>query len=228
VYGINPGMVEVLTNGVSTDLFDYDKNKEISGDLRRELGADRKFIVFYHGEIGLHRGILETAEAIKKLAHTYHDMLFFLLGPDEDNLSEKLNKLIRNNFYIHKPVDYSEVPKLMSMCDVGIAAFDTHSFPRTSCPLKILEYLAMEKIVIATDIPFNRELLKYGDCMILIPSNNPENIAEAIEYVYKNRQALQEMGKIGRTIIKQHYTWESKAKDVMALIEKLRQADARN
>jgi glycosyltransferase involved in cell wall biosynthesis len=219
MYGINPEMVDVLTNGVSTDLFDYKKNEKISLDLRHELGVDKKFIVFYHGELGLQRGVLETAEAIAKLAHAYPDILFFLLGPDEEHLSEKLDKLIKNNVYVHKPVDHSEVPKFISMCDVGIAPFDTHSFPWTSCPLKVLEYLAMEKIVIATDILFNRELLKYGDCIFLIPSNSPENIAEAIEYVYKNREQLREMGKTGRSIIEQYYTWEIKAKDVVALIE---------
>lgn len=226
VFGADPAMVKVLTNGVSLDLFDYNKYRT-SKNFKEQLNLNEKFIVFYHGSVQwvMERGIPQTAEAIARLAPKYPEITLFLLGFNGKNLQNEL-KFLNGNVYIHGPVSHSEVPKFISMCDVGIAPFDTSSFPRTSCPLKILEYLAMEKIVIATDIPFNRELLSYGDCIFLMPSNNPENIAEAIEYVYKNKEALKRMGKIGRAIIEQHYTWESKAKDVVAFIEELYQNDA--
>jgi glycosyltransferase involved in cell wall biosynthesis len=231
VFGIDRAMVKVLTNGVSLDLFDHKKYGASSKNLKKQLNLDEKFIVFYHGSSGMlrdtarDRGVPQTAEAIARLVPKYPEITLFLLGLIDKNLQNEL-EFLNGNVYIHGAVSHNEVPKFISMCDVGIAAFDTFSFPRTSCPLKILEYLAMETIVIATDIPFNRELLSYGDCIFLIPSNSPENIAEAIEYVYKNKEALKRMGKIGRTIVEQHYTWESKAKDVVAFIEELYQNDA--
>jgi len=224
VFGADPAMVKVLTNGVSLDLFDNNKYRASSKNLKEQLNLDEKFIVFYHGSLYIEkRGIQEAVKAIAELTPKYPEITLFLLGSGAKKIQNKLKFLTKDNLCIHGPVDHSEVPKFISMCDVGIALFDTFSFPRTSCPLKILEYLAMEKIVIATDIPFNRELLKYGNCMILIPSNSPENITEAIEYVYKNREASKRMGKIGRGIIEQHYTWERKAKDVVSFIEELYQ-----
>lgn len=222
LFGIKPSLVKVLTNGVSSHLLAYKKDRMFIEKIRKELQLHEKFVVFYHGSLGHKRGILETIDAIKKLASKYPEITFFMIG-----LGHSRNRLIslikknslENNVYIHEGVSHVEIPKFISMSDVGIAPLDTFSYPRTSCPLKVLEYLAMEKIVIATDIPFNRELLRYGNCMILIPSNSSREIAEAIEYVYKNKNELKEMGKMGKTIIEQHYTWDNKAAELVEIIE---------
>lgn len=222
VFGINPLIVKVLTNGVSSHLLAYKKNRMFIEKLRKELQLHEKFVIFYHGSLGHKRGLLETIKAIKKLASKYPEIAFFVLGSGHrrNSLISLIKKnSLENNVYIHEAVSHVEIPKFISMSDVGIAPLDTFSYPRTSCPLKVLEYLAMEKIVIATDIPFNRELLRYGNCMIHIPSNSSRKIAEAIEYVYKNKNELKKMGKMGKTIIEQHYTWDSKAAELVEIIE---------
>ena len=218
VFRVDSAMIKVLTNGVSLDLFDYSKYRIVSKKLKEKLNLNEKFVVFYHGSFGSKRGLLETIEAIVRLAPRYPEIAFFIVGSGShfENEMESLvkKKALQNNVYIHEAVSHSEVPKFISMCDVAIAPFDSSSYPRTSCPLKILEYLAMMKPIITTAIPFNMELVKHGACLFFIHSNSPEDITRAIEHVYKNIEKLRQVGKIGRTVIEQYYTWEEKAKDL--------------
>jgi glycosyltransferase involved in cell wall biosynthesis len=222
-YGLDPAKVGVVTNGVSLEIFDCEKNIISSEQLKKRLKLSKRFIIFYHGAFEDKRGLMETIEAMAKIAPRHPEILFFMLGNGSIQYVNKLRSLIEEkhlecNVCIHGPVSQEEVPKFILMCDVGIAPLATYSFPRTSCPIKLLEYLAMERPVISTDIPFSKEILSYGKCGVLISSNKPENLAIAIKHMYENRASLKQMGKIGRAIIEKHYTWGEKVKDLLNFI----------
>jgi len=142
--------------------------------------------------------------------------MLFLLGAGPGlKLFENLirESKIEDNVVIHKPVDYSDVPKYIAMADVGIVPLPDISDWRNQSPLKLIEYLAMGKTVIATDIPANRELIGEEKCGIYISAANPEAIAEAIVYAYNNRERLEEWGASGRAIVKKEYDWKTVAQD---------------
>ena len=69
-------------------------------------------------------------------------------------------------------VDYEDVPKYISMSDVAIIPLPDMHYWRSQSPLKLLEYLAMTKTVIISDIPAHRAVI--GDaCGIYSPSLHP-------------------------------------------------------
>jgi glycosyltransferase involved in cell wall biosynthesis len=147
----------------------------------------------------------------------YPDVVLFLLGagPIVPGLKELIQKeKLQDNVIVHDPVDYAEVPKHIAMCDVGIIPLPDLAYWRFQCPLKLLEYLAMKKVVIATDIPAHRSIIGKEKCGIYISSAKPMEIAKSIMYAYHNREQLEEWGKTGRKIIKQKYTWEKVAKNL--------------
>jgi len=61
-----------------------------------------------------------------------------------------------------------------------------------------LEASTMRKPVIATDIRGCREAIDNGKTGILVPLKNPEKLAEAIIYLFKNPEKAKEMGRKGR------------------------------
>jgi len=81
-------------------------------------------------------------------------------------------------------------------------------------PLKLLEYLAMKKVVIVTDILAHRLVVGTEKCGIYVSSVKPTEIAKSIMYAYRNREKLEEWGAAGRTIIDEKYSWEKVAKDL--------------
>lgn len=214
--GVTRPAVKVISNGVATDLFNYGKNQSCSIELRRTLRLSEKFIVMYHGSLGASRGLVETIEAFGDINAKYPDIVFFMLG---EGASEMLLRLIAEKsletvVFIHKPVRRAEVPKFVGMCDMGIDPRAISSWARNSCPIKVLEYLAMEKPIISTKIPFSVEIIDYGNCGMLIPSNEPADIAAGIELMYLKRDLFLQMGKIGRNVVEQYYSWDRKATDL--------------
>lgn len=221
--GITKPPVEVISNGVAIELFDYNKNKSYSRELKEQLKLSGKFVVMYHGSLGHFRGLPQTIEAIARINLEHPEIIFFALGLGTDDYVEMLMKLVekkslRNNVYIHKPVDRAQVPQFLAMCDVGIDPRGISSWSRSSCPLKLLEYLAMEKPIISTNIPFSAEILERGNCGILIPSDDPKDIAAGIKFMYERRYSLFHMGRIGRTIVEQYYSWDGKANDLESFL----------
>lgn len=213
-FDLNPDNVGVWTSGVSDSLFNPKNFIPDSAELKRKLGLTGKFVVFYHGVFSPTRGLTATIDALKILLPKYPDIVFFLLGTGP--LASKLSALIQKeglqgNVIIADPVDHSEVPKFISMCDIGIVPLPDHPYWRFQSPLKLLEYLAMEKVVVLTDIPAHRAVVGEAKCGIYISSVNPMEIAKAIEHVYFNKENLEEWGKIGREIVKREYTWEKVA-----------------
>lgn len=108
---------------------------------------------------------------------------------------------------LHDSVAYSDVPKYIAMCNVGIVPLPNLPYWRHQCSLKLLEYLTIEKVVIVTDIPANREIVGNGKCGIYISSPNPVEIANSIVHVYQNREKLKKWGTSGREIITKRCNW---------------------
>ena len=214
-FRINPEFIGVWTSGVSTALFKPEKYSGI--EMRRKLGLTNKFVIFYHGDLTVHRGIIESIKSIEILKSKCNDLVLFLLGsgPALHVLVETVRKKgIQDKVIIHNPVDYVEVPKYISMCDVGIVPLPNLPVWRHQSPLKLLEYLAMEKVVIVTDIPANREIVGNSGCGIYIASANPKEIARAIIHARNNRERLKEWGSYGRAITNEKYSWEKVAEDL--------------
>ena len=222
VFDVDPKLVGVWTSGVSTAFF---KPENYDGDmLRKKLGLDGKFIVFYHGDMNLKRGIIETIKSLEKLKEEEGDITLFLLGegPYLHVLRSLVQELgVQNRVIFHRKVSYAEVPKYIAMCDVGIVPLPDSPNWRHQCPLKLLEYLAMKKVVIATDIPANREVMGESKSGIYISSTDPQEIAKAIVYVYNNREKLAEWGASGESIIEESYSWERVAEDFEAYLSEL-------
>jgi glycosyltransferase involved in cell wall biosynthesis len=216
-YDLDPNKVGVWTSGVSEELFDPENPILRRETIRMSLGLTEKFVVFYHGVFTATRGLIETAEAVKILKSKYPNVVFYLLGsgPIVPMLKALIQKEdLQENVIIHDPVEQSEVPKFIKMCDVCIVPLPNHPYWRHQSPLKLLEYMAMEKVVILTDIPAHKSVVNEAKCGLYISSVNPTEIAEAIEYAYINKENLEEWGKIGRRIITEKYTWKKVAKDL--------------
>jgi glycosyltransferase involved in cell wall biosynthesis len=221
-FNISPTFVGVWTSGVSTQVFTPDKIDRT--EMRNTLGLNDKFVVFHHGALSKARGIAQAIKSIEILKSRYSDLTLFLLGTGSGvealrNTAEELG--VQDRVIMHGWVNYSDVPKYVAMCDVAIVPLPDSPSWRYQCPLKLLEYLAMKKVVIVTDIPANREVIGNHPCGIYVSSSNPQEIAEAIAFAHENREKLAEWGKSGREIIKEKYTWEKVAEDFYDYLSKL-------
>ncbi|MGD8507229.1 MAG: glycosyltransferase [Candidatus Bathyarchaeota archaeon] len=215
-FSIHPNSLGVWTSGVSQDLFNPKRSN--GREMRKKFRLDDKFVIFNHGTLAMCRieGIIGTVKSLKILKSQYGDLVLFLLG--EGGGMSSLRKAIReagleDDVIVHQKVNHADVRKFIAMCDLGIVPLPDSPNWRYQCPLKLLEYLAMEKVVVATDIPAHREIIGKSRCGIYIPSIDPDQIAKAIAYAYNNRDQLKKWGASGRVIVEREYTWERVAED---------------
>lgn len=216
-FGINPDGVGVWTSGVSEKLFMTGNNNEEIKNLRVKHGLTKKFVILYHGVFTASRGLKETIESLKILKNEGLDVVLFLLGggPALSLLTNAVKEnQLEKNVIIHSQVEYEKVPKYIQMADVCIVPLPDNQFWRSQSPLKLLEYLAMEKTVILTDIPAHRFVVGDSKCGVYIQSVSPTEIARSVIYVLSNSDNLSEWGKSGRKIIFNRYTWEKVAGDL--------------
>ena len=214
-FDVNRDFVGVWTSGVSSELFRpeiYNEEK-----IRKELSLENKFVVFYHGSMTLNRGIVETVRAVAGLKEKHKDLTLFLLGDTPflgvfKRLAQE--ESVVDRVLMHEAVAYDEVPKYIAACNVGIVPLPDLPVWRNQSPLKLLEYMAMKKVVIATDIPANREVIGKSKCGIYISSADPEEIADAITLAYQYKNKLDEWGAAGRAIVVERYAWEKIAQEL--------------
>jgi glycosyltransferase involved in cell wall biosynthesis len=212
-FQVKPGQMYVWKNGVDLKLFSPEKYDR--DEMRKKLGLTDKFVIFYHGSFRL-CGIVETIKSVKLLEEKYPDLVFFLLGAGGGlKLYERIIQEdgIGDRVVIHSPVDYEDVPKYIAIADVGIVPLPDIPDWRNQSPLKLIEYLAMRKTVIATDIPANREFIGADKCGIYLSSVAPEEIAKAIEFVYERKEELGFCEKMETTVPIKDYDWRKIAEN---------------
>lgn len=221
-FRINKKAFGVWTSGVSIDLFNSKKNLEKGSYLRAKHDLLKKFVVFYHGAFSDTRGLIETVNAFVEVRRQEPNIVLFLLGsgPAASLLQDLVKKeSLQKNVIIHPPVNYADVPPYIAMADVCILPLPDYPHWRSQSPLKLLEYLAMEKTVILTDIPAHKMVIDEKSCGIFINSVSPHNIAEKILEVFKNKEKLLIWGKTGKKIIEEEYTWDKVAKQLDNFIQ---------
>ena len=182
--------------------------------LREKMNLKNKFVVMYHGTLTPARGLQESIEAINLLSREYSDITLFLVGDGIAKIKLEhmtINLNLGNRVIINDPVPHKKIPLYISLADVGILPFPHILWWRVSSPIKLMEYLAMGKPVIVTDIEAHRDVLNSNNCGIFIPSHNPEAIARGILKAYRKRNNLREIGQQGRKIIQEAYTWQKQA-----------------
>ena len=127
-------------------------------ELRYRLGLDAllsKKVLLYHGVLDEQRGILQL---IKLFAESFKedDKVVLLLvgdGPAKDSVKRFIRQNKVDNIILLDPVSYSKMPELIAACDVGLVLLPDHPWWRHQCPTKLIEFLALGKPIIASDLP---------------------------------------------------------------------------
>lgn len=209
-FQIDPYEIGVLPNGVSAN-FDPAKYAAEGRLLRRKFGLTNAFVVLYHGAVSSNRGLIESARSIEMLDRgKYDDVVLFILGSGP--ALSKIRRLvdergIHGRVVFHDPVHYNQVPKYIAMADVGLVPLPNHPDWVHQCPLNLLEYLAMEKPVIITDISCNRWIVGKNKCGTYVKDADPKEFAKAISYLHDNRKMLKQWGAHGKSIVERKFNW---------------------
>ena len=88
-------------------------------------------------------------------------------------------------------------------------------------PLCVIEAMAMEKPVIATEVDGTPEIVQHNMNGILVPPKNAAALSEALEYALENRAELLAMGREGRQWVTERFSLARQVEETEALYERL-------
>lgn len=78
-------------------------------------------------------------------------------------------------------------------------------------PNAVLEAMACGLPVVASDISGNQELVQHGQTGLLVPSESPDELRQALAQLMGNADLCRRMGAAGRQLAASEYTWENTA-----------------
>lgn len=201
---IDKDNIAIIPNGVSIQIFDHKK----SGlQIRENYSLQNAFIVLYVGHIEKWAGVQEIISAASLLEPTNPDIKFLFVG-DGMLRSESTKKNTPKNVIFAGPHPHLRIPDFIACSNVTISAFPNSITTHAASPLKIFEYMAMEKPVITTYVDGLKDVLIDKENGIIIPSNAPKVIAEAIIKLKNSKELAQKLGKNALKTIQRKYTWE--------------------
>jgi glycosyltransferase involved in cell wall biosynthesis len=107
-------------------------------------------------------------------------------GPCRDQLEEQVHSLPnRDQVHFTGAVSHDRIPGYLAAMDITVAPYrpiDDFYFS----PLKLFEYFAMGKAVIATDVGQISQMIRHGENGLLTEPANANSLAEALTLLAKD------------------------------------------
>jgi glycosyltransferase involved in cell wall biosynthesis len=225
-FGINKERIGVWSSGVAADLFDpAGVDKLCVEGIKSRLGVYDRTVIMYHGVLSAFRGLQDAVKALALLRAEGHDNAALVFVGDGPAIAE-IRSLAKEHGLsdVVKLVDsvpHEEVPSWVAACDAGMLPFPRSKWWEMSSPLKLLEYLAMEKPVVLTDLPAHRAVMGDAKCAFYLEDSSPVTVARGIRALAAQKGALAQIGKEGRAIVLAKFTWEKQVSNLLGYVERL-------
>lgn len=210
----------VLPDGVNLEQYsginNY-KNKP-KNPLNKQLNVG--YVGSFHPGKGIEL-VIKTAELVQQAKIT-----FYILGGNQDEVQDKIaitKELGINNIKWLGYVPNKEVPKHIEMCDVmllpnqeKVLINGNHDIGMWTSPLKMFEYMAAAKIILASDLPVLREILNNSNS-ILCTSHSPDIWAYYLLEIQNNRAKYEHLSDQARIDALQ-FSWDKRADSCLSYI----------
>ena len=221
--GIEDNKIKIIPNGVNIEKF-LPKSQYIS--LKHKLGLKNEKILGYIGSIRRIEGIEILLQAIKIIKQKVKDITLLIIDPGDPiyikelrTITEKLD--IKNNIKFIGSVPNNEIDDYYSIVDICIIPRLNLRVNQFVTPLKPLEAMAMGKLLITSDLPALRELVKPKISGELFEAENYKELAEKLLFYLNNQEMINKIGKKARDYVVTHYSWNNIIKKYLSLYNSL-------
>ncbi len=213
-YNVIERRIEVIENGANTDMF-----RPISIEIvKKELNLDPHLsYICFVGNFVAWQGLEYLIRCAPLVLKACPDARFLLVGDGmlKSKLSEMARELGISEIVIFTGmVPYEKVPLYINASEVCVVP--KKSLKSGYSPLKLYEYLACEKAVVASKVE-GFECLEEQKAGILV--ENPEELARAIIKLLKDEKLRDEMGRNGREYVVKGHSWKNVAMKILSICE---------
>jgi glycosyltransferase involved in cell wall biosynthesis len=214
--GIPAEKMHVIANAADPQKFrPLPKDRE----LAQKYDLADKTVVGWIGSLVGWSGIESLIDAARHVLRTRPQVCFMMVGggKNQEFFREQLQiPHLRDRVILPGTVPHSEVPRYLSCMDVVLAPYPKLAFWYASS-MKIFEYMAAGKTVLATDVGQVGEIITDGVNGFLFDPDHDGELREKIVTLVDSAEARQRVGAQARRDIEQKWNWDNNAKQMLAV-----------
>ncbi|MFX0025460.1 MAG: glycosyltransferase [Candidatus Hermodarchaeota archaeon] len=223
--GANPKKVKIILNGIS--LANTKVNKEKYELLRKKFNIyENDFVILFMGYLYDFAGLKEIIEYYdNQVKNGLINLKFIIIGYGGiySFLKNYIKEIHAKWVMLTGRLSFFELPEYIELADLCLLSFKLNDITRNITPVKLMEYMAMQKPVLSTELP--SVINEIGENNGVIFAKNQNHLIEMIGELSINKQELKEIGIKGFNLIKQKYLWSkliNKFKKIMLYVIKKR------
>jgi glycosyltransferase involved in cell wall biosynthesis len=188
-----------IIKGSGVDMSEYAPSSESPGDP----------VVILPSRMIWDKGIGEFVEAARILKSRQVQAQFVLAGSPDSNNPKSVSLDDLENWNREGIVEWWGFCKNMPSVFEQVHLVCLPSYYGEGVPKVLIEAASCEKPIVTTDMPGCREIVHDGINGMLVPPRNSHALAEAIDFLLKDRDTRQRMGKAGRRIVEAEFSLEA-------------------
>lgn len=211
--GIERSKMMPLPEGIDLDRF-----SDADGEaIRRRYNLNDSKVIIYVGTIDAMRKLDVLIYAFSKVKKSRENVKLLMVGEgnDKSNLEELASELgIPDNVVFTGQVYSHEIPNFIAATDIGVSPVPPLDFYKLSSPIKMFEYMAMAKPVVANEeILEQEEVIRESEGGILVKFES-ESFTNGIMELLNNPERAKEMGRKGHQWVVKNRSYENMAREV--------------
>jgi glycosyltransferase involved in cell wall biosynthesis len=216
--GIDRKRVTVIPNGVSPSDFPPSALPGREG---------RSPVLLYIGTLADWQGLEIVIKALPKILEQ-EAVRLRIVGRGRSRQRKLLAKQIRklgveDKVIVQPAVPHHEVPALIAESDICLAplGLNDRNVTQGACPIKVLEYMASSRPLIASNIPIVRELVRVDVDALLFSPNDPEDLARQVLALLKDHKLSERLADSATERARTKFTWHEAQKKLVKVYGKL-------
>jgi len=216
-FGLATQKVYVEPNGVDEQFFPSAQDSDVRNEARRLLGIDENInLALYTGRFFEWKGLEIFPAASLLLEDTM--AIGIVGGPKEEFTRITGIQSLPSNLLFFGEQPHSKIPLWLQAADVLVVLGtkrDMQSYYYTS-PMKLFEYLASGKPIVASDTPAIREIISEKEGVLYTP-DSPDDMAKKLCYAayYSDEIASKVAAAKARAMT---FLWRNRARRIISAI----------
>lgn len=224
IFNVTHEKIKIIPVGVDENLFIPNSWHQKGKELRIQKGWDDKIVFLYAGYLKDYNGVKFFLESVKDLNENIKKKVKIVIvgrGPLESYV-QKLCCQYQDILDFLGLIDYQSMPIYYAASDVAIIARLKHIHVKDSVPQKLVELMAMEKIILASNTDATKEVITNNKDGILFESGNKKEFLNKLIFIVDNFENLDYLGKNARKTVIKKYKWSDNREKLQKIYNELR------
>jgi glycosyltransferase involved in cell wall biosynthesis len=219
-FGVKEEFIFDAPVGADLDKFNFKPNEHKLEEKYQIL--ENEHIVLYIGQLHGAQYVELLIKAANIVLQKYTDIKFMIVG--EGFLEQKLRQHVydlglEDKIIFTGAVSHNEIPAYISLASVCLAPFRDTEVTRCKSPLKIVEYMASSKAIVASNVGEVSKML--GGVGMLTAPGDYHDLAKGIITLLGDSNLRKNLGLAARKRAEHKYNWPHTAENLLRAYNKI-------